>query len=127
MNYYYILDTNYVVRYLIDSHANQHAETEAFFNKLQKGEIKASLESEVFAEIVFVLSSYYEVNRNDIYEALSSIILYKGFTTNNKDIYLKALDIYTASNLHILDCLIAAKSILYDLPLQTFDKKLLKK
>lgn len=60
---------------------------------------------------------------NKIIEIMHSFLSYKGIETE-KDLFHNALEIYQNHNIHIVDSIIAAKSLLDDVPLLTFDKKL---
>jgi predicted nucleic acid-binding protein len=121
-----IIDTNLIVRYLINDHPQHYKLARDFFDLVKIGKIKAHLEQTVFTEVVFVLSKIYEVPKDKIKEALSGMLAYKGIYNNEKEVLFDSLVIYTKTNLHIVDCIIAAKARLHNLEIQSFDQELMK-
>lgn len=119
----YIVDTNFVLRYLLADNIEQFEKTKHFFSLAQKGEIKVILLESVFTEIIFVLSSFYKVPRSEIHLSISAFLAYRGLITDTH-LLLKALDYYKISRLHIVDCLIAAKTKSEDIDILTFDAEL---
>ena len=90
------------------------------------GKTKAHIEQAVFTEVIFVLTSVYNIPRDKIKESLYSLLLYRGFYNSEKDILIESLNIYADTNLHIVDCIIAAKVRLHGLEIKSFDQELLK-
>ncbi|MBA8667603.1 hypothetical protein H1Q59_06850 [Holosporaceae bacterium 'Namur'] len=50
--------------------------------------------------------------------------MYKGLVINEKEIIIKALEMYITTKLHIVDSLLAAKSIVSYLNIMKFDNEL---
>lgn len=119
----YIIDTNFILRYLLADNKDQYKKTKTIFDKVRNGEIQIKLEQSVFVEVIFVLSSFYKTPKNKIIETMNSFLSYKGIETE-KDLFHNALEIYQNNNIHIVDSIIAARSRLSNNPLLTFDKKL---
>lgn len=120
----YIIDTNVIIRYLIKDDAKLFEEANHIFEQIKKGAIRVFLEQTVFTEVVFVLSSFYEVPRDIIADTLNNMLKYKGFVTHEIPIFIDSLSFFKTTNLHIVDCVLCAKTQLYKLELITFDKKL---
>lgn len=120
----YILDTNFILRYLLADDQLMLEKSRKIFNKIKAGEIMATIEQAVFTEIIYVLSSFYKVPKDKISYTLSELIAYKGISCD-KDVYLLALKYYGEKHLHIVDCLLLAISRTKDLALLSFDEKLL--
>lgn len=121
-----IIDTNLIVRYLVNDQPAHYKIARDFFDLVKLGKIKAILEQAVFAETVFVLSKIYEVPKEKISEALTGLLEYKGIYNHEKEVLLEALSIYTQTNLHIVDCILIAKTQLQTIKIQSFDQELLK-
>lgn len=121
----YYCDTNFVIRYLIKDNEEVFIKTKEMFEKAKTGKIFLILEQAVFAEIVFVLSSFYKVHKTKIAEILSELLAYKGIACEDKDSLISALGIYAKENLHIVDCLLAAKSMDSGTEILSFDERLL--
>ena len=54
-------DTNFILRYLIGDNLAMLAKTKEVFEQAKSGQITLLIEQTVFTEVVFVLSSFYEV------------------------------------------------------------------
>ena len=121
-----IIDTNLIVRYLVNDQPVHYKIARDFFDLVKFGKIKAILEQAVFTETVFVLSKIYEIPKEKISEALTGLLEYKGIYNHEKEVLLEALLIYTQTNLHIVDCILVAKAKLHDMGIQSFDQELLK-
>ena len=121
---YNIIDTNFILRYLLADNQEQYQIAKTFFQNVKSGKIRAYLEQAVIMEVIFVLSSYYKVPRDRIVNVLNNFLRYKGLVINEKEIIIKALEIYITTKLHIVDSLLAAKSIVSNLNIMTFDNEL---
>lgn len=121
-----IVDTNVIVRYLINDQPELHKKSRNFLDLVKLGKIKAYIEQTIFTEVIFVLTNLYNIPRDKIKESLHSLLLYRGFYNSEKDILIESLNIYTQTNLHIVDCIIAAKAKFENLEIQSFDQKLMK-
>lgn len=121
----HIIDTNVIIRCLIKDDSKFFIQAKQFLDQVKSGKIKCHLEQAVFTEVVFVLSSYYEVPREKIADVLHNLLFYKGMIVKNKDVFLLSLDIYKNSKLHIVDSLLAANSQIHNLKLMSFDEELL--
>ncbi len=119
----YIIDTNFILRYLLADNKHQYNKTKSVFDKIREGKATAYLEQSVFVEVIFVLSSFYETPKDIIIETMYSILSYKGIETE-KELLKKALEIFKENNMHIVDSIIASRCHIKKLPVLSFDKKL---
>lgn len=103
-------DFNFVISYLLADTPETYLKTKEVFNQVQTGKISLVLEQTVFAEIVIILSSFYKAPKAKIAEVLYKLLAYKGIICEHKEKLLLALNLYTDHDLHIIDCLIAAKT-----------------
>lgn len=123
----YILDTNFVLRYLLRDEEDQFKKANQFFEEVKVGRKKAVLKEFVITEVIFVLTSFYRVPKSEIARSINGLILYKGIVMEDKSAFAEALNLYEeSSKLHIVDCILAAYSKSQTLQLMTFDKDLLK-
>ena len=118
------LDTNISIHYLTGEENDEGQQATVFLSQVQSGQIKAHLIESVFTEIVFVLTKFYNVPRDEIAFTLTGLIQYKGIINENKNALMHALAHYKSTHLHIVDCLLAARAQLSGHDLITFDKKL---
>ena len=118
------LDTNVFIRYLMGEETKEGQQTLVLLSKVQSGEVKVHLLESVFTEIIFVLTKFYNVPRNEVATILTAFIRYKGIISNHKNVLFTALSYFGETNLHIVDCLLAAYAHLNNHELYTFDKQL---
>lgn len=121
-----IIDTNIIIRYLMQDNLEQYKIARDFFDLVKLGRTRAFLEQTVFTETIFVLASIYKVPKTSISDALYDLLIYKGIYNEEKEVLLESLNLYVQTNLHIVDCIIAAKAKLKNLEIQTFDVELKK-
>jgi predicted nucleic-acid-binding protein len=117
-----LIDTNLIVRYLVQDH-EKHAKAAAkLFDACDRGEVVMVVLPSVLAECVFVLESFYRRARGDIARALGGLISSPGVEINEPTIHLDALDRYRRVKVHFVDCLIAATAAAEGTPVATFDQ-----
>jgi predicted nucleic-acid-binding protein len=121
-----ILDTNIIIRYLVNDHPEHYKIAKEFFAKVKLGEVKVFLEQTVFTEIIFVLSKIYIIPRSKIVEVLEELLTYKGLYNHEKEVLLESLKIYSTTSLDIVDCVVVAKAKFFGLAVESFDKTLIK-
>lgn len=119
----YIIDTNFILRYLLADDKEQYKKTKTIFDQVRDGRSRITLEQSVFAEVIFVLSSFYKTPKDVIIKTMHSLLSYKGIIADN-DLLHNALEIYRNYNIHIVDSIIAAKSIMDKTTVLTFDQNL---
>ncbi|WP_341756179.1 MULTISPECIES: PIN domain-containing protein [unclassified Candidatus Tisiphia] len=120
----YICDSNFILRYLLADNPEMFSKTKEIFDQAKIGHITLVIEQAVFTEVIFVLSSFYKIPKDKITLTLSEMLTYKG-VQSDKNHLLLALDYYLKYNLHIVDCILLAKAVTTDLPVLSFDQKLL--
>ena len=111
-----VLDANYILRYLLKDNEQMYLDAK------QTIENEACLVlGEVVAEVVYVLSGFYKVSREEIAGALG-LFLEQGTLRmhESKSMTLEALNIFAQSKLDYVDCLLCALSSTYEI--KSFDK-----
>ena len=106
----YLIDTNVILRYLLDDHKRFSPKARAFMQDVAKGIKKAELPSVVVVECVYVMEKFYEIPKTEIVDKLSRILTIKGIVNPDKSKLLDALVKYENSSADIVDCMLAAKS-----------------
>jgi predicted nucleic-acid-binding protein len=119
-----LLDTNVYISYFIDRNKAQREIAVKYFSKLQNKEVEVILPALVLAEIVYILSDYYNFEREKIVFSLASIVSEDGLIMENKDIILTTLEIFRESSLDFADAYLVAFKEHKNCELITFDKKL---
>ena len=116
-----LVDTNLIVRYLVQDHEKHAKAAGKLFDACDRGDVVIVILPAVLAECVFVLESFYEHPRRDIASALGRLISSPGVEINAA-IHLDALDRYRKTKVHFVDCLIAATAATEDMPVASFDQ-----
>ena len=121
-----LCDTNIIVRYLVDESSIQDERVTVLLDQVQAGQIKAFVLESVFTETVFVLDKIYHVPRLKLAQALKGLLQYRFIINDAKSIWVEALNIYSSTKLHIVDCLLIAQVQYHQFELITFDQELQK-
>lgn len=121
-----LIDTNLIIRYVVQDHEEHAKAAQRLFEACDRGEITLVLLPAVVAECVFVLTSFYKHRRADIARVLSILVSSPSVELADAAIHLDALDRYRQSGLHFVDCVIAAHAAAGNLPVASFDKGLRK-
>ena len=116
-----LVDTNLIVRYLVQDHEKHAKAAGKLFDACDRADVVIAVLPAVLAECVFVLESFYEHPRGDIASALGRLVSSPGVEIDVA-IHLDALDRYRKTKVHFVDCLIAATAATEDLPVASFDQ-----
>ncbi len=110
----YLIDTNVFLRFLIPDSANASVQRECidFFSAIEKGEIVTITLSTVYAELVWVLQSFYRFDRESVAEDLETFVAHGIEAVDSVDIS-RAVMLYRNSGKKFIDCLIASHKDLY--------------
>src|SRR5215831_17171924 len=102
-----LVDTNLIVRYLVQDHEKHARAAGRLFEACDRGEMAVVVLPVVLAECVFVLESFYGHPRADIASALGRLITSPGVEISEVIVHLDAFERYKATRAHFVDCLIA--------------------
>jgi predicted nucleic-acid-binding protein len=119
----YICDTNFILRYLLADNPAMFDKAKKIFDQAKNGQIKLVIEQTVFTEVIFVLSSFYQVPKEKISQILLELLAYKGISSEKEALSL-TLNYYSKLNMHVVDCLLLAKAKLTRTPVLSFDQRL---
>jgi predicted nucleic acid-binding protein len=117
-----LVDTNLIVRYLVQDHEKHARAAGKLFDACDRGDLVIVVLPVVLAECVFVLESFYRHPRTAIASALGGLISSPGVEIGEVAIHLDALNRYREAKAHFVDCLIAATAAAKNLPVATFDQ-----
>lgn len=117
-----LVDTNLIVRYLVQDHEKHAQAAGKLFDACDREEVVIVVLPTVLAECVFVLESFYEHPRGDIASALGRLISSPGVEIGGATIHLDALNRYRKTKVHFVDCLIAATAAAENMPVASFDQ-----
>jgi len=117
-----LVDTNLIVRYLVQDHEKHAKAAGRVFDACDRGEVVIVVLPAVLAECVFVLESFYKHPRGDIGSALGRLISSPGVEISGAAIHLEALDRYRKTKVHFVDCIVAATAAAENMPVASFDQ-----
>jgi predicted nucleic-acid-binding protein len=116
-----LFDTNAILRYILQDH-------EEMADRVEKRltEELCHIPVEVVAEVVYVLSGVYRVERKTIARTLNDLAETDNIRMAEKNVIHHALDIFASSKLDFVDCLMVGYAKEKHYTVFTFDKKLQK-
>ena len=117
-----LVDTNLIVRYLVQDHEKHARAAGKLFDACDRGDIVIVVLPVVLAECVFVLESFYRHPRANIASALGRLISSPGVEITEVTVHLDALNRYKGTRVHFVDCLIAASAVDRKVLVSTFDQ-----
>lgn len=117
-----LVDTNIILRYLLNDIPEQ---SEIARLELKKDNVK--ILTQVVAEVIYVLSKIYKINRKEISENLLKIFSLDGVIVENEEIVVFAVAEYGNSKLDFVDELLYANSKIRGTMVKTFDSSLQEK
>jgi predicted nucleic-acid-binding protein len=117
-----LVDTNLIVRYLVQDHDKHARAAGKLFDACDRGDVVIVVLPVVLAECVFVLESFYGHPRAAIASALGGLISSPGVEIGEATVHLDALSRYKGTKAHFVDCLIAATAVAKSVPISTFDQ-----
>lgn len=117
-----LVDTNLIVRYLVQDDEKHAAAAGKLFDACDRGDIVVVILSPVLCECVFVLESFYRHPRAEIASALARFISSRGVEIESQALHLDALHRYRSTRAHFVDSLIAAAAASADIAVASFDR-----
>jgi predicted nucleic acid-binding protein len=117
-----LVDTNLIVRYLVQDHDKHARLAGKLFDACDRADAVIVVLPVVLAECIFVLDSFYGHSRADIASALERLISSPGVEIPEVTVHLDALRRYKTTSVHFVDCVIAATAAAENTPVATFDR-----
>jgi predicted nucleic-acid-binding protein len=100
------LDTNVLVRYIMQDDAKQAPQATRFVESLSP-EAPGFLPLVAVVELAWVLSSAYDLDRAQLVEAFEGVLRTKELVIERAEVVWKALRAFQSANADFADCLIA--------------------
>jgi predicted nucleic acid-binding protein len=102
-----LLDTNIIIRHLMDDNPDQSPRATALMQKIENGELQVYITDSVIFEAVYVLQSVYQIPRDKIRNALIPLIelpdMIMGRIVGGKARFRKILKYYIDLNISFAD------------------------
>lgn len=124
----YFVDTNLFIRYLTNDDIEKANRVEELLDKAALGKVRLITCEVVMAEVVWVLESYYNLNKVQIAEHLEAILATPGLNVLNGKVVEKAVEYYLNENIDFIDAyIVSLMNRLNISSIYSFDKKHLKR
>jgi len=124
----YFVDTNLFIRYLTNDDIEKANRVEELLDKAAMGKVRLITCEVVLAEVVWVLESYYNLNKVQIAEHLEAILATPGLNVLNGKVVEKAIEYYRNENIDFIDAyIVSLMNRLNISSIYSFDKKHLKR
>jgi len=119
-----VIDTNLLVRYLINDDQKKADVVDNLLDRAIKGEARIIVPSVVIAELVWVLESFYQLKADVILELVEAIVNTSGLDVTDKSMVISALRLYKNRNIDFIDAWIIEFAKERGIKtIYTFDKK----
>ncbi len=115
-----LLDTNLIIRFLVNDDTQKVKQVEKLL--LNKNNINILLDT-IIAEIIWVLSSYYSLEKNEVIEKVRALI-HVDTVDCNAILINKALTFWEENNISYIDSYLVAVASLGKITLFSYDDKL---
>jgi predicted nucleic-acid-binding protein len=102
------IDTNVFLRFLTTDKEKMPKSLLTFFSKLENGETKVFCLDLVFFQVIFVLKSFYKVEKEEIINKMLNLLSFDGLYMKDKRVIERTLEMWRNHPGDIIDCYIAA-------------------
>ncbi|WP_025209726.1 PIN domain-containing protein [Hippea sp. KM1] len=101
------IDTNVILRFLTDKNPNKRLVD--LFARIERGEEEVRCIDMVFFQVVFVLKSFYKIEKGKIIDVMRKLLCFKGLKMKDKQTIERTLDLWEKHQDDIVDCYIVAR------------------
>ena len=117
-----LLDTNIIVRFLTGDHPAHSPRSRNLFARAAAGNVTLVVTDLALAQTVWVLQSFYEVDRPAIAAALKDLIESAGIEVQNKTSLVSALRNFAQTDVNFVDAYHAAIAAAESIAIASFDR-----
>ncbi len=115
-----LIDTNLIIRFLVNDEPRKVARVESLLRDTANKNI---LLDTVAAEIIWVLQSYYSLDKKDIIEKMQAL-MHVDTIECNAFLLTRALKVWEENTVSYIDAYLAAVAQLGDITLYSYDRRL---
>jgi predicted nucleic-acid-binding protein len=119
-----LIDSNVLLRYLTWDDPEKAERCKELFKRLEFGIETAILSEMTLAEVIWTLQKFFKLEKSSIRDILKPILNFKGLKVQNREIILKALDMYANHNVDFPDAYISELSKKLKAKVYSYDKDL---
>lgn len=103
------LDTNVLIRYIMQDDVAQSKKASLLIESL-RGDRLGYFSNITMAEVVWVLESCYELNKQDVIRVIEGLLKAREIKKENSELLWRALQLFKETNVDYSDCLISVIS-----------------
>src|SRR5688572_12593116 len=93
-----ILDTNVVLRHLLQDHPDHSPRASAFLKRIQQDALRVELPATALLEAVYTLESFYGLERSEINDLLAPLAHWRSIVMGNRTSVQRAFEIYLGNS-----------------------------
>src|SRR3954452_22400652 len=97
------LDTNVLLRHLLQDHPEHSPKATAFLARIERGDVQARISDLVVLELVFTLQRSYKQPKTQIRDVLLALLDLPGLELPGKRKFRKVFDLYVDLNISFAD------------------------
>jgi predicted nucleic-acid-binding protein len=121
-------NTNFLLRFYLDDIPTQALKAKRMVQAAKEGVISLVTDLIVICEMVWVLDSFYHLDKEVISEKITNLYRTRGVVVFNGDVLPNALSIYATKNIDFTDAVVASSATKNHVEyLASFDKKHMKR
>ena len=118
----YILDANIYLRFLLNDNVLQAQKAKDYLQQAREHKISLVLYPEIVLEVAYVLKTVYKLAKAEVAQSLSMICKTDYVSVIDRDILLRAIDVFAKKSIDITDCLLYARAEETGTEVLSFDK-----
>jgi predicted nucleic-acid-binding protein len=118
----YLLDTSMLLRFLLADHAEHSPIATRLFQQAADRKCLLVLSDLGIAEAVWVLTSYYKIDRKSVADIFANLVVRAGISCPSLDPVLDALARFKATNCDFFDCYLTAQAVASGIGVASFDR-----
>lgn len=103
-----LVDTNIILRFILNDDPSLSPKARIIFEKITKGEIKTFISLLTISEIIFTLERSYKIPRTEIIKSLSQILKSTNLMVEKQELVEQALVYYVEKNISFPDSYLIA-------------------
>ncbi|MCL5960145.1 MAG: PIN domain-containing protein [Chloroflexi bacterium] len=105
------LDANIIIRYVVFDPIDQAKRATRLFERIERGEMVATIDEITVAEVVWTLSSFYRLPKKEVAESLLAILAHEGIHCPDHEPVRQALMLFHEKGISFADALLCARAI----------------
>lgn len=119
----YCVDTNYILKFLLNDIEEQALEVENLLKEVINKQAEVFVSVIVQMEIIYVLSSFYKVEKSEVYQIMKKLYDMSFIEFEYYDLMQNVMNRYMDYNISIQDSFLIKFSKDKEMDVKTFDKK----